>query len=550
MIAALAMTATAAVPFSMVASAAPPDNDDPGVQLGDVTVIPGAGITITGLDASVHRRFEVYQVFTGTYDADEGTFSELKWGDGVTAYEGTPVTAGGLVADTVLDNLGSDARAIVENLVLGDAVDTFESEGDTLEISGLADGYYVIKDVTNLDWADDANSAWIVQVAAAGKDTSVAVKKDTPSVDKLVLDEVADAEEGATDGWGESADHAINETFQFKLVATIPINDDLTAYNTYQLLFHDVMSDGVTFENIDSVKITSATLSGENAIELTADDYEEDASTAESKAGLDWQLLIEDVKGLVNANGLGEEGADVEVFGKEVITVEVVYNAHLNENAIVTNESGDNLDVNKNNVLLVYSNNPDNTGTGEADLGETPEDTVWVFTYDVENTKYKVSVADGNELPDAGFTLYTDSAKTTAVKLIDNHDGSYTVANQNDASAITEMFSNEGGIFNIKGLDAGTYYLSETTVPRDYNAADDITITISADHVENAAGDAANLTLTEDHGKNDIVDTKNSSLPSTGGMGTTLFVVGGGVTAVAAGIYLISKKRSKDEDAE
>lgn len=550
MIAALALTATAAVPFSMVASAAPPDPTEPGVPAADVTITPAAGITITGLDEAVPRDFEVYQVFTGTYDAAEGTFSELKWGEGVAAYDGESVTAGGLVADDVLDNLGSDARAIVEKLALSAPSTAVTSDSTTLDIEGLADGYYVIKDVTNLDGVDDANSAWIVQVAAASKTTEVEVKKDTPSVDKLVLDEVADAEERATEGWGESADHAINETFQFKLVATIPINDDLAAYDTYSLVFHDKMSAGVTFENIDSVKITSATLTGENAIELTADDYEENASAAANKAGLEWELSIDDVKPLVNDNGLGEEGADVEVFGKEVITVEVVYNAHLNENAIVTNVDGDNLEVNRNDVRLMYSNNPDSTGTGTSGLGETPEDIVWVFTYDVENTKYKVSVADGNELPDAGFTLYTDSNKTTAVKLIDNGDGSYTVADQSSTTAITEMFSNEAGIFNIKGLDAGTYYLSETTVPRDYNQADDITITIDAVHVENAAGTAANLTLTEDHGKNDIVDTKNSSLPSTGGMGTTLFVVGGGVTAVAAGIYLISKKRSKDEDAE
>ena len=526
MIAAMALAATMAVPSVMMSASAE-----------DV-----AAVTITGLDASVARTFEVYQVFTGKYDTDKGSFSELKWGSGVTSYDETTVTAGELVADSVLENLGNDARAIVGDLELGTATKTVKSSAATLKIDGLADGYYVIKDVTNMDDKDDANSAWIVQVAADGKTTNIAIKKETPSVDKQVLDETADAEAGATDGWGESADHAINETFQFKLIATIPANDNYAAYDTYQLKFNDTMSSGVTYEDIKSVTITSSTLTGTKALELTASQYTETATAATSKAGLTWSLSIADVKALVNAD-------DADIFGKEEITVEVIYNAHLNENAIISTASGNDLNVNNNKVDLQYSNNPDNTGTGTS-LGKTPEDFVWVFTYEVDNTKYKISADSGNELAGAGFTLYSDSAKQTEIKLIDNGDGTYTVADQTATTGVvTEMTSHTGdGIFNIKGLDAGTYYLSETSVPDGYNAADDITITIGATHIENNAKNAANLTLSGTNVDNDIVDTKNSTLPSTGGMGTTLFVIGGGVTAAAAGIYLVSKKRAKDAE--
>jgi fimbrial isopeptide formation D2 family protein/LPXTG-motif cell wall-anchored protein len=535
MVAAMALAATMAAPaMSFTASAV------------------GAEVEITGLDASVKRNFEVYQVFKGTYNSTDGTFSELKWGSGVTSYDGTTVAEDALVADSVLGALGNDARAIVEKLSFSTNKTEVSSTSDSLTIDGLADGYYVIKDVTNMDNKDDANSAWIVQVAAASKTTSIAIKKETPSVDKQVLDETADAEAGATNGWGESADHAINESFQFKLTATIPADDDFAAYNTYKLVFNDKMSNGVTFESIDSVKISSTTLTGEGALTLTTPQYTEDATTASNKAGLEWALTINDVKSLVDTNTLGAEGAAKPIFGKEPITVEVIYNAHLNENAIISTATGNNLTVNNNKVDLQYSNNPDNTGTGSSDLGKTPEDYVWVFTYEVDNTKYKISANSGNELAGAGFTLYSDSGKTTKVKLIDNGDGTYTVADQTATSGIvTEMTSHDGdGIFNIKGLDAGTYYLSETSVPADYNAADDITITIGATHIENAEGTAANLTLSGTNVDNDIVDTKNSTLPSTGGMGTKLFVLGGGVTAAMAGIYLVSKKRTKEENAE
>lgn len=526
MIAAMALAATMAIPSAMMTASAE-----------DV-----AEVTITGLDASVARTFEVYQVFTGKYDTDKGSFSELKWGSGVTSYDETDVTAGELVADSVLENLGNDARAIVGDLELGTATKTVQSSAAILKIDGLADGYYVIKDVTNMDDKDDANSAWIVQVAADGKTTNIAIKKETPSVDKQVLDETADAEAGATDGWGESADHAINETFQFKLTATIPANNNFAAYDSYKLVFNDTMSSGVTYEDIESVTITSSTLTGTKALELTASQYTETATAATSKAGLTWSLSIADVKALVNAD-------DADIFGKEEITVEVIYNAHLNENAIISTASGNDLNVNNNKVDLQYSNNPDNTGTGTS-LGKTPEDFVWVFTYEVDNTKYKISADSGNELAGAGFTLYSDSAKQTEIKLIDNGDGTYTVADQTATTGVvTEMTSHTGdGIFNIKGLDAGTYYLSETSVPDGYNAAGDITITIGATHIENNDGTAANLTLSGTNVDNDIVDTKNSTLPSTGGMGTTLFLLGGGVTMAAAGIYLVSKKRAKDAE--
>ena len=509
MAAALSLAACAAAPMAMTASA--------------------ASIEITGISTDQAHTFEVYQIFTG--DLSDGTFTNLKWGTGISAYDGAAVTAGALVDSDTIDALGTDARAIIDKITKSStkACADVTSSGGTATISGLDDGYYLVLDTTNLDDKDDANSAYIIQVAGTA---SVAIKNETPSVDKQVLDETADAEAGATGGWGESADHAINETFQFKLTATIPANADLAAYDTYKLVFNDTMSNGVTFEDIASVSV------GGTAIAATA--YTSTAT--DDTAGLTWSLTINDVIALVPSG---------KTWSEDEIVVEVVYNAHLNENAIISTATGNNLEVNNNKVDLQYSNNPDNTGTGTSDLGQTPEDYVWVFTYEVDNTKYKVSAAEGNELAGAGFTLYSDSAKTTAIKLIDNGDGTYTVADQSAASGtITEMTSNDDGIFNIKGLDAGTYYLSETSVPDDYNAADDITITIGATHIENAAGTAADLTLTATNADNDIVDTKNNTLPSTGGMGTTLFILGGGCMAGLAGIYLISKKRAKDASAE
>ena len=106
-----------------------------------------------------------------------------------------------------------------------------------------------------------------------------------------------------------------------------------------------------------------------------------------------------------------------------------------------------------------------------------------------------------------------------------------------------EMKSAANGVFNIIGLDAGTYTLKETTTPDGYNKCEDIAITIAATHKENANATSADLTLTETNGNNDIVNKSGSELPSTGGIGTTLFYLGGGCMVAVAGIFLITKKR-------
>lgn len=526
--------------------------------------------TITINSTNENHIYEAYQIFTG--DLNEGKLSNIQWGanmnGGVTVGDDSESFVSFLKADSVLNsyeaiqNLTDDSSAAdvadaiasmddsTDNAThLADVISNFlsnfspnpcntslkDTETGNIIIPTLAPGYYFVKDKDDtLAGKHDAYTAYILQVV---QDVLVEPKSAYPTVDKQVWDEVDDAEAGATDGWGETADHAINETFQFKLIANIAADDNLDYYDTYKLVFTDTMSTGVTFESIESVKV------GNNVVVVSG--YACTATEGmEGDGTSSWTLSIDDIIQYLGEGAALSDGT----------TVEVIYNAHLNEDAQVMKADG--ATTNANTVGLEYSNNPNWIASGEGDeeeLGKTPEDTVWVFTYEVDNTKYKNSKADANILAGAGFTLYTDEAKNDAVKLVWNAEkGAYIVADQDSAEAedfVTEMKSQTDGKFNIIGLDAGTYYLSETTTPAGYNTCEDIEIVIDATHKESEDGTTNSVTFTNStkNMNNSIINKSGSTLPSTGGIGTTLFYVIGGTMAAGAGVYLISKKRMNNK---
>lgn len=234
----------------------------------------------------------------------------------------------------------------------------------------------------------------------------------------------------------------------------------------------------------------------------------------------------------------------------------VEYAAHLNNDAVVTNTNGATT-TNKNGVSLDYSNNP-NVG-GEGDTGHTPGNDVYVYSFKIDNTKYAGKNEAGNELAGAGFTLYKyDDTKTggkgDAVKLVwDSTKNAYRPAVSDNAdeaaSTQTEITSRsedgEKGKFNIIGLDAGKYVLSETKTPEGYNTVADTTIEIKAEHKLNET--VPTVTLTNSKGlANDLVDMPGSNLPSTGGMGTALLYVAGIAVFMLAGAILVMALRRRN----
>ena len=209
-----------------------------------------------------------------------------------------------------------------------------------------------------------------------------------------------------------------------------------------------------------------------------------------------------------------------------------------------------------NKAKLEFSNNPneEQDGNKKPSTGETPWDNVIVFTYKVVINKYANSVAEGNKLSGAEFTL------EKIVKDTNVEGGS-----RKDIVAVVK--SKDGTSFTFNGLDDGNYILTETKTPATYNTIAPITFKVTAEHeiewtlsdttegnrrtdvLTNLTGEKVtgeiSFTVAKKDGQlsADVVNMSGSTLPSTGGMGTTIFYVVGTILVLAAVVLLITKKR-------
>lgn len=453
---------------------------------------------------STHQ-YEIYQIFTGDYSEKAGSkvLSNIKWGSNGTGTVGKAVSEAILSELSTVSSSASDAAklAVVEKYAKLDTTPVATiTNGATYQ---AVPGYYLIKDKDGSVPAGDVYTTYIVQVV--GNVTITPKTSDTPSFNKKLKD--TNDTTGVTSDWQDSADYDIGDKVPFRLQGTVPA--DYASYKKYYYAFHDVEEKGLTFDStsvevfVDDQKITTG--------------YTVKTSTSDKCT---FEIVFDDLKQIPSVTA----GS----------TITVTYQSELNSDAVLGSQG------NVNQALLEYSNNPNGEGTGK-----TPWDNVIVFTYQVDVNKHANAV-DGTLLPGAEFTLekiLKDDAKET----------------------VAVVKSEDGATFTFKGLDDGDYILTETKTPEGYNSIAPIKFTVTAEHtiiwgtetrntiLTSLTGTAATgeITFTAAENKDtlttNVVNKAGTTLPSTGGMGTTLFYVVGGGLMVAAIVLLVTKKRMENK---
>ena len=549
-------------------------------------------ITPKATDKGTHT-YEAYQIFTGTLAVKDNKkiLSDIVWGANVdqtklgdlatainTLHDPDLTGEDALTADSTASAFadaiaglnatadGETAQAVAEafagvlkgnpagtgNCNLGD---TDETNNDAL-ITNLPAGYYLVKDQdSSLANTNSAYTRYILQVLG---DTELGAKNEVPSVDKKI-------QEGDTQVSANTA--SIGDSIPYVISSKVP---DMTGYNKYYFVLNDTMSKGLTFNNDVVVKINGTAL-GTDAYTVT---YSTDATT-----GVTTLKIV--LKNFIQYNTATYKGKDITV----------TYSATLNEKA----ELGPAGNV--NDVKLTYSNDPnfDYQGTDEPGpsepKGETPKVEVKTFTTGIKLTKVDNSTPP-QTLTGAKFSIAGDAVKVTLINRevyktisgepVDDNvwymlkDGTYTKTAPTDATKdsydsttqkyakITEVvettktepvsatgYVNSSGVLTFEGLAAGTYTITELVAPEGYNklSPDTIQVVITGNLNQDQKTctwklNSNDVTLDGNLIPLTVTNSSGNELPSTGGIGTTLFYVLGGLMVVGAGAVLIARRRA------
>ncbi len=441
--------------------------------------------TITIKNAVPEKTYKLYKLFdvVGVADGDDGT--KLVSYKVTSKWEDFFKTGAGKNYIT----LDSNGQPTLNEGATGEALataiqDYLTNNTVTEDYSGTANSNSVNISATKGYYFLSSEVGTKCILDTAYENTLVVTEKNStePKIDKKILKGDNEVEQN----------HAgIGEVVNF--VAKITLGNDAKDY-----VYHDQMSTGLTFDKgTVAVKIgTESVGSGNYTLLSTGDQTLTDGCTFEIKFN---NTYIESL-----ASG-------------QVITI--TYSATVNKDAYTSDEE---------------------TNTGWLHYDNTDSVKVQTKTLPMKLTIEKTNEDGRKKLPDAKFQLIDSS--NNVLEFVEVQDKGYRPAVDGDTSKVSELVTPEGGLIQFYGLKAGNYKLRETKAPGGYNKlTKDVEVTISDEgvvsvQIENNMAEAAD-------GKITVKNQAGTTLPSTGGVGTTLFYVVGGLLMVCAVVLLVTKKR-------
>jgi len=485
-----------------------------------ITIKSTADPNETATDTTEYNWYQIFEASSEdasliTVDPATGASTAATSGDNVpkVSYFVSAANKAAEIQETGLFTVTKDATqdkwyvALVDKSTDADAIvaafsaDTFDlslfptgtfaqtTAGGSATANNLQPGYYYITSTLGDKIA--------VQTLA---DITINTKNQYPPVEKK-FDDVAT---------GDTADASaqIGDEIEYVLTVSVPA----TANDS--IVLTDTMTTGLTFKEITSVTGNGTELTAGTAVvpattttktQITGGDYFASSVTTTADGS---SFTITFGEAVVTANK-----------GKDIV---VKYTAILNEDAVVSTSADGNGNI--NTVVLDYGNN-------YTSVPKKVETDTQKFTFDKVDGS-----SSGTKLPGAVFELRRDG---TALSLIEVAAGeTYRIATAEEIAddSVTKVTSmtTTGKVITVNGVDADvTYQLVETQAPTGYNLPANPSTDVKA-NTDNT------LEIT-------IENNKGSVLPSTGGIGTTIFYVVGSILVVAAGVLLITKKRMSRE---
>ena len=499
-----------------------------GAAFADVDISAKTDNVLTLNNPTVGHTYKLYQVFTGSYATIEGNdvLANIEWGSSVTDACKTTYPDAAEYAEGIT-NARAFAAAVDQYLTAPVATATgtaTEGVANPIRFENLHDGYYIVKDETaEADLGGVDRDVVVVQVI---RNVAITAKSGTPTIDKKTKD-INDTTQTVAvyDGDGKTSDYDIGDKVPFEIAVTLPANFDLykaaNGGTGYKMYVSDTLGGGLKMESTDTltVKYGATLAAAKEATALTTGYTFEKAQNGKS-----FTVTITDATAI---SGTAANG----VFFIE-------YTATLTSEGVVYGGNG-----NQNSAVLHYQRDPADSSNGTP--GETPPSITVTFTYKFDADKVK---SDGTDLAGAEFTLSKKINGTwTALTLVTVDDNT----------------------FELAGLDDGDYKLEETKAPAGYNKLEaPIYFRVTANHTNKTTltdGDLVvvetdadgvvktgqniqtfNVSATDGTIATDIVNNQGTVLPSTGGIGTTIFYILGGLLVIGAAVILVARRKAQD----
>lgn len=521
-------------------------------------------VTITNVEGN-DTEFYGYQIFNADVAIVNGktVVSNITWAnDNVEAAVENVIKTNGYggttaqdAADWITSNVtGTDETTRVDSkhiaYKIAAAVDDLTDKTTTTKCvaSGLKHGYWLF--VTKADTINEGEAGTSPIFTVVGNaPVEITEKTGIPTVEKKIVSDDGSKEHDA-------ADSQIGQDVTYNLYGTIAENYD--KYDTYLYKFSDQISKGLTLQNGAKVYLYASKddakndLDRMNGTDITANFQEETSAAVAADGSKTTTWTCNNLK-------------SVDHVTKDSYIV-VSYKAKINSEATV----GDNVG-NTNIVKLEYSNNPMTT-----DTGTTVPDEVTTYTYGLKLNK--VDLGTEKALPNAKFTIKVTNAADS------NLVGKYV----QDTGALGEtaykFTTGDDGTITVKGLGAGTYTVSETDAPKNYDKVAPFTFTIKPKSESGTTGENSNedkyvLTTPSDqviigtpndkNGDNKLVaktdtainndgtfnitvgDAKQVGLPLTGLNGVTFtWIAGGAVLCIGVAHLIRSRKQAEESEQE